>query len=122
MTSNSDGTATSATSAPSVSTTTTSTTSGAVTIECPSANGLNYTAPGTSKTFKRECDVNYVGGEGDLGLQNSTFLNVEDCIDACASYSDCVGIVFNYQPQCWLKQYLGIKSSGGVQESAILIQ
>jgi len=122
VTATATGTSTSTSSAPTVTTTTITSTSGEVEVECPSADGLNYTAPGTSKVFKRECDVNYFGGEGIYGLQNQTVLSVEACIQLCSLQADCVAINFNYKPQCWLKQYEGIKSSGDAMESAILWQ
>lgn len=110
------------TSTPSPTTTTVPSRSGDVTVECPSADGLNYTVPGMSKVFKRQCNVNYAGGEGEYGLLNDTILSMEDCINACARESECVGVNFNYSPQCWLKQFIGIKSSGAQMESAVLWQ
>lgn len=91
-------------------------------VECPSADGVTYAVPGSTKVFKRECNVNFVGGEGDLGLQNATVLSMTECLNLCAQATDCVAVNFNYQPQCWLKQYLGTASSGDLMESAYLVQ
>ena len=113
-------TSTSAVTSPSQSVTIVQTPSGPVKVECPGADGLNFTAPGTSKVFRRQCDVNFAGGDGLLGLQSGTFLSMADCIDACARQPDCVAADFNYQPQCWLKQILTEKSYGAGQEFAIL--
>ncbi|KAK3941393.1 hypothetical protein QBC46DRAFT_382601 [Diplogelasinospora grovesii] len=117
------GTSASGTSAtPTPSTSTISTPSGVVTVECPSADNLNYTAPGTQRVFRRMCDVNFSGGEGDLGLQSTVYLNIQDCMDECALHSDCVGVVWNPSPQCWLKQFMGIKTADKGSESAMLWQ
>jgi hypothetical protein len=115
-------TASTTSSAPTVTTTTVTTDAGEVTVECPSADGLNYTVPGSSQVFKRQCNVNYFGGEGDLGLVNSTVLSIQQCLNLCASQSTCVAVNFNYLPQCWLKEFTGIKSDGDRMESAVLIQ
>jgi len=110
------------TTTPSPETSTIDTDAGKVTVECPSADGLNFTAPGTTRVYRRQCNANYNGGDGDLGLQKNTILSMVDCMNACALHSDCVGVVFNYAPQCWLKQSIGVRSDGPGQEAAVLWQ
>ncbi|KAK0629296.1 hypothetical protein B0T17DRAFT_505873 [Bombardia bombarda] len=113
---------------PTVSVSTTTVSGGlAVIWECPSANGVNYTtnASGSAKTFRRQCSVNYSGGEGKLGLQSDhvpTIRSMTECLDLCATLSTCVGAVFNAGPQCWLKETIGSSSTEDGTESAILWQ
>ena len=99
-------------------------------VECPAADGLNYTAttlsPGTVRVFRRQCDVNYQ--DGDWGPANTTILSMADCLEACANFKNCIGAVFNVLPlpqnpqQCWFKQWIGVKSSFPGVETAILYQ
>ncbi|KAK3376843.1 hypothetical protein B0T24DRAFT_230795 [Lasiosphaeria ovina] len=127
----STGTATSSTKAattvPSPATTTIESDLGDVTLECPGAEGLNFTistAVRGTLTFARYCDVNYAFGDqtAPFGKTNETIFNMPDCIKACANLDGCVAVAFNPGPQCWLKQFLGSKSSSKGTEMAILFQ
>jgi hypothetical protein len=100
--------------------TTIPTSAGGVVVECPAAHNTNVTAAG-GKTFRRLCDTNYSGGDGPLGLQDAQVLNMGDCIKLCAQTNGCVGAIFNYQPQCWLKTSILTKSSEQGTEAALLL-
>ncbi|KAK0712906.1 hypothetical protein B0T26DRAFT_753084 [Lasiosphaeria miniovina] len=100
---------------------------GDVTLECPGAEGLNFTTSTAVRgtlTFARYCDVNYAFGDqtAPFGKTNETIFNMPDCIKACANLDGCVAVAFNPGPQCWLKQFLGSKSSSKGTEMAILFQ
>jgi len=97
--------------------------SGPVTVECPSADGLNYTAKtaGGQKVFMRSCDRNYETTEGSL-VQHKTILSMTDCLDECANTAKCIGVVFNARPQCHLKYNIGLKMVDSGSETALLWQ
>jgi len=97
--------------------------SGPVTVECPSADGLNYTAEtsGGQKVFMRSCYRNYETTEGSL-IRHKTILSMTDCLDECANSAKCIGVVFNARPQCHLKYNIGLKVVDAGSETALLWQ
>ena len=62
-----------------------------------------------------QCDADYPGGDGGLGLQNGTVASMAACLDACARQAECVGAVFRQGSPgaCWLKQSMGLIKTGG---------
>jgi hypothetical protein len=85
---------------------------------CPAANNLNYTSASSTpqKVFRIQCDADYPGGDGSLGLLNTTTVDdMAGCLDACANQAECVGAVFRQGTpgQCWLKQFIGVVKTGG---------
>ncbi|KAK3315774.1 hypothetical protein B0H66DRAFT_604092 [Apodospora peruviana] len=111
---------------PSVSTKVVQSDLGPVTLECPSAQGLNYTVVATADgqppaVYRRYCDVNFA--KGDMGIVNDQkILSMPECLAACANRTGCVGAVFNPSPQCWLKSAIGVKTPDVGSESAVLWQ
>ncbi|KAK3380853.1 hypothetical protein B0H63DRAFT_193567 [Podospora didyma] len=104
-------------------TTTIITTVGPVTIECPSADGLNYTTTAGNKTFKRKCNSDYsVDGDGALGVTEKTILSMPECLEACANEPSCLGAVFTPKPECRLKQYIYYQTNSINSESAVLVR
>ncbi|KAK4677515.1 hypothetical protein QC764_404690 [Podospora pseudoanserina] len=99
-----------------------------VSLSCPSADGLDYTVTvdNQQKVFRRQCGANYAGGDGVLGLVKGDVLSLADCLDRCAKEEKCAGAVFipmaNPDPQCWLKEFLGVKREGQDMESGVLWQ
>lgn len=99
-----------------------------VSLSCPSADGLDYTVTvdNQQKVFRRQCGANYAGGDGVLGLVKGDVLSLADCLDRCAKEEKCAGAVFipmaNPDPQCWLKEFLGVKRDGQDMESGVLWQ
>ncbi|KAK4176938.1 hypothetical protein QBC36DRAFT_212862 [Triangularia setosa] len=99
-----------------------------VSLSCPSADGLNYTSTANDqqKVFRRQCGANYAGGDGVLGLVKDDVLSLADCLDWCAREEKCAGAVFipkaNPNPECWLKEFLGVKRDGQDMESGVLWQ
>ncbi|KAK0701181.1 hypothetical protein B0T21DRAFT_379210 [Apiosordaria backusii] len=99
-----------------------------VSLSCPSADGLNYTATvnDQQKVFRRQCGANYAGGDGVLGLVKDDVLSLADCLDRCAREEKCAGAVFipkaNPNPECWLKEFLGVKRDGQDMETGVLWQ
>lgn len=82
---------------------------------CPDDNNRNYTssATATAKTFRIQCDANYPGGDGSLGLEPVD--DIAACLDACAKQAECVAAVFmpGDDAECWLKQFVGVVKTGG---------
>ncbi|KAK4201179.1 hypothetical protein QBC40DRAFT_264411 [Triangularia verruculosa] len=99
-----------------------------VSLSCPSAHGLNYTAAvnDRQKVFRRQCGANYAGGDGVLGLVKDDVLSLSGCLDRCAREEKCAGAVFipkaNPDPQCWLKEFLGVRRDGEDMEAGVLWQ
>ncbi|KAK4221504.1 hypothetical protein QBC38DRAFT_491916 [Podospora fimiseda] len=89
-----------------------------VVLSCPSANNVNFTAertgPGNGKIFRRQCGVNFVGGDGTLGKTNGTAGagSLTECLEECAERDQCAGAVWmgkaNGGPECWLKEFVGV--------------
>ncbi|KAH8883004.1 hypothetical protein GQ53DRAFT_830967 [Thozetella sp. PMI_491] len=118
--------ASSSSSAPPTSTPSITTVAGpdGISIQCPSADGLSYTAAG-NKTFKRICNYDFVLND----IYNVTVKTMEECMDSCASSSKCVGATWDYAgllgPEshfCFVKDFIGIKSAAQNVESAMLLQ
>ncbi|KAL2134091.1 hypothetical protein VTI74DRAFT_1087 [Chaetomium olivicolor] len=114
---------------------------------CPSANNRNYTSTTTTitattsttmmKTFRIQCGADYPGGDGALGLVNTTTTgigvgitdgtggttavgSIAGCLDECARVEGCVAAVFrpgsgSVGTQCWLKQWIGVAKAGGTE-------
>jgi len=95
-------------------------------VQCPSADGLDYRAPGVpNKVFRRICSYDFPMSD----LFNLTATNMEDCINACAARSGCAGVTWNYDGlqgtdvhYCWVKGALGTKFANANVESAVLLQ
>ncbi|KAK4185790.1 hypothetical protein QBC35DRAFT_453942 [Podospora australis] len=102
-----------------------------ITLSCPSANNLEYTytpPSGQEKVFRRKCGVNFSGGDGSLGKVNgdNSIVSLTDCLDRCAKEAKCVGAVWNPRadpnPECWLKEFMGVGSSQDGLEAGVLTQ
>lgn len=109
---------------PAVSTTTVKLNTGTIiTLECPSADGLDYyytNNKGRTLTYKRFCDTNFPNG--DIGLVvTKTIRSMPECIAECENTIDCVGAIWNNKGECWLKSFIGRKITeiGFGTESAI---
>ncbi|KAH6618293.1 hypothetical protein B0J18DRAFT_275692 [Chaetomium sp. MPI-SDFR-AT-0129] len=123
---------------------------------CTDPNATNaqehntYTSNATtsSKAFRIQCNADYPGGDGELGLQTNTLdINtMADCLDACARRWDCVGAVFRPKgtmiatessgdsdvgsaataaAACWLKATVGVVRTGTLAAgmvSGVLVQ
>ncbi|RYP06717.1 hypothetical protein DL765_009385 [Monosporascus sp. GIB2] len=98
---------------------------GGVTVECPWADGTDYSSPShPAKTFRKQCGVNYMFYD----LRNQTVNSFEECLDLCAAETGCVLANWQYwgpqgtdQNYCWLKSDKGEKRVGGGTESGVLL-
>ena len=82
-------------------------------VQCPRVNGTIYTASSGGKRFRRLCGVDY-GGEGEaVDIGNVKTINLDACIDACASETNCTGAGWGViegdkgpTHSCWMKTNL----------------
>lgn len=101
-------------------------TSGQLAIDCPAIDGTEYTTAVSSTknaTFTIYCNVNYPATD----LKQVSTYTIDECMDACATYSGCAGMVFNANltqaiavtgHDCFLKSnvdggYAGTRSNTG---------
>ncbi|KAK3984913.1 hypothetical protein QBC44DRAFT_362751 [Cladorrhinum sp. PSN332] len=100
-------------------------------LSCPSANNVNFTAERTpgAKTFRRQCGINFLGGDGSLGKTNgSQVTSLTDCLEECAAKAECAGAVWLGKaaqgPECWLKEFIGVgtRSDTSGLEAGVLWQ
>ena len=82
-------------------------------INCPEANNTLYVVPGSTKTFLRNCGIDYNGTDGAYDLSHVYTTSMEQCMDVCASNDLCTGCGWgmiegdkkgNYR--CWMKNNL----------------
>lgn len=82
-------------------------------VQCPRVNGTIYTASSGGKRFRRLCGLDY-GGEGEaVDIGNVKTRNLDACIDACASETNCTGAGWGViegdkgpTHSCWMKTNL----------------
>ena len=91
---------------------------------CPGSGNRNYTTSATGalpKSFRIQCDANYPGGDGTLGLKTSSIDTIAGCFDACARESGCVAAVFKPgdAAECWLKEFVGVVQAGGKAQGMV---
>jgi hypothetical protein len=91
---------------------------------CPDSGNRNYTTSVTGvlpKTFRIQCDANYPGGDGTLGLKTGSIDSIAGCFDACARESGCVAAVFKPgdAAECWLKEFVGVVQAGGEAQGTV---
>jgi len=69
-------------------------TTGQLAIDCPAIDGTEYTTAVSSTenaTFTIHCNINYPATD----LKQLQTYTIDECMDACATYAGCVGMVFN---------------------------
>ena len=91
---------------------------------CPGDGNRNYTSAAAGvlpKTFRIQCDANYPGGDGALGLKTGSIDTIAGCFDACARESGCVAAVFKPgdAAECWLKEFVGVVRAGGEAQGVV---
>ena len=89
--------------------------SGTIPTACPAANNTLYTTTSkdSKKTFLRLCGVDYSGVGGAKDLKSIYTKSMDECMDACASVSNCTGCGWGHiigdsgsLHRCWLKTNL----------------
>ncbi|KAK3392852.1 hypothetical protein B0H63DRAFT_2386 [Podospora didyma] len=97
-----------------------------ITVECPAADGLNYTITSQSRgklTFRRQCGANYPFGDIQGFLPKPNVISMASCLETCGGVKNCVGVMFGDTGDCWLKNSIGVKELAGMTtESGILWQ
>jgi hypothetical protein len=80
---------------------------------CPGTNGTVYTASTDGKRFRRMCGIDYGGNGESVDIGSVKTLNLDACIDACASRSNCTGAGWGViegdkgpTHSCWMKANL----------------
>ncbi len=78
--------------------------------ECEAKNDTLYAVPGTTKSFKRFCGIDFSGVGGAVDLTHVTTSTMEECIVSCSGLANCTGcgwgiIAGDQGPdyRCWLK-------------------
>lgn len=83
------------------------------TIDCPGANGTEFTAPGTNKTFLQICGVEFSGPGEAIDIGHTITNTMQECMVNCAAFPNCTGCSWGYLPgdvgnehECWMKTSL----------------
>ncbi|KAK4236797.1 hypothetical protein C8A03DRAFT_45253 [Achaetomium macrosporum] len=79
-------------------------------VQCPGVNGTVYTASTDGKRFRRMCGIDYGGNGESVDIGSVKTLNLDACIDACATRSNCTGAGWGAiegdkgpMHSCWMK-------------------
>jgi PAN domain len=89
-------------------------TTGNTEIACPGSNNQTYVAQNTSKYFKILCDVDYNSNAGADDIANVNADNMNECIDTCATHSDCLYVGWGSKygaNKCYMKTAIGKPNS-----------
>ncbi|KAL2136459.1 hypothetical protein VTI74DRAFT_3478 [Chaetomium olivicolor] len=80
--------------------------------DCPALNNTIYHVPGSTRSFKRFCGVDY-GGDGATDLTQAWTESMADCMNTCASFNECTACAWGYlegdkgsKHRCYMKKDL----------------
>ncbi|KAK4247715.1 hypothetical protein C7999DRAFT_14303 [Corynascus novoguineensis] len=80
--------------------------------DCPALNNTIYNVPGSTKSFRRICGVDY-SGRGATDLVHTWTDSLATCMDSCASLDQCTGCAWGYlegdkgeKHRCYMKKDL----------------
>lgn len=93
-------------------------------IDCPFDNLTLYTPQNNnSRQFLLLCGHDYNENEGSVDLSNMVTVSMDDCINLCATQSECVGAGWGIsnvgQTTCWLKSSLATSNNSPLWYFAI---
>ncbi|KAL2268818.1 hypothetical protein VTJ83DRAFT_3664 [Remersonia thermophila] len=81
--------------------------------DCPGLNNTIYHVPGSTKSFRRYCGIDYGGGTGALDLAHAWTTSMAECMHTCASFNECTACAWGYIPgdqggkhRCYMKKNL----------------
>ncbi len=85
--------------------------------DCPALNNTIYHVPGSTKSFLRQCGIDY-SGTGATDLVEAYTESMADCMNSCASFDQCTACSWGYlegdqgnKHRCYMKKGLKQKHS-----------
>ena len=85
--------------------------------DCPALNNTIYHVPGSTKSFLRQCGIDY-SGTGATDLVEAYTESMADCMNSCASFDQCTACSWGYlqgdqgdKHRCYMKKALKQKHS-----------